>query len=421
MSSGIRHGCMGSTSIFKLVTYEIMQDLEKLDKGYKDDNFNITSLFFADNGMLLASSIEDAEKVIEQVIKTGRENGLEINKGKCEIIIFNMKQKPKEIAGIEVKNKTKYLGVTINDAKNLFKVQKPCMIKKATKMSNITYSIVARSCARLMIGKVYWKSIALPMILYGANVINFTQEDIQKLQRIENSVGRKIMGAPSYTQETALRGEIGISSMKSRIMEGQLKYLQHILRGESNRLLERVVEEMRNDKKKNKWMGGLIEDRKRVGIRGIDISKQEISEKVKKWDKEKWRNDMQEKESLKIYRQFKTDLGGMENIYDNSEASVILFKCRTNNMNLGDRKRFINQSTECVMCGHEKEDLTHFLLYCDGYSEERAKNTVLQRPYIENEENLIGQLLFENSVLEQSKLTIYKFWQIRDKKIKSLA
>lgn len=64
---------------------------------------------------------------------------------------------------------------------------------------------------------------------------------------------------------------------------------------------------------------------------------------------------MQERESLKIYRKWKTDLGGQEIIYDNCEASMIMFKCRTNNMNLGDRKRFINQPTECVMCGYEKK------------------------------------------------------------------
>lgn len=125
----------------------------------------------------------------------------------------------------------KYQGITVNDSRNLFKEQKQIMQEKAVKLANLTYSVTARSCARLTIGKVYWKSIALPGILYGANVIDFNEEKIQKLQRIENSVGRKILGAPNYTQEAALRGEIGISSMKGRIMKGQLKYLQHILRG----------------------------------------------------------------------------------------------------------------------------------------------------------------------------------------------
>ena len=42
-----------------------MKELEVLGKGYKDDKFNITSLFFADDGMLLIDSIENAEQVWE--------------------------------------------------------------------------------------------------------------------------------------------------------------------------------------------------------------------------------------------------------------------------------------------------------------------------------------------------------------------
>ncbi len=94
VSSGIRQGCTGSTTLFKLVTFKIMQKLENLNKGYRDENFNVTSLFFGDDGMLLASSVKDAEEVIEQVLSTGRECGLEMNKEKSKIIVFNMKEKP---------------------------------------------------------------------------------------------------------------------------------------------------------------------------------------------------------------------------------------------------------------------------------------------------------------------------------------
>ena len=82
VSSGIRQGCTDSTTLFKLVTYKIKQEFEVLDKKYKDENFCIISLFFADDGMLLANSTENAEKVIEQITKTGRDYELEIDKQK---------------------------------------------------------------------------------------------------------------------------------------------------------------------------------------------------------------------------------------------------------------------------------------------------------------------------------------------------
>ncbi len=69
------------------------------------------------------------------------------------------------------------------------------------------------------------------------------------------------------------------------------------------------------------------------------------------------------------------------------------------------------------MCGSEKEDLKHFILWCPAYSEERQKNIILQQPYQDEEEHVIGELLFGNSI-EQTKKTIQKFWKIREKKMK---
>ncbi len=51
--------------------------------------------------------------------------------------------------------------------------------------------------------------------------------------------------------------------------------------------------------------------------------------------------------------------------------------------------------TECVMRGNEREDLRHFILECPAYQEER-RHPGLQRPYQEEEDQVIGRILFEN-------------------------
>ncbi len=45
---------------------------------------------------------------------------------------------------------------------------------------------------------------------------------------------------------------------------------------------------------------------------------------------------------------------------------------------------------------------------------------MLQQPYNQDEENIIGRFLFGTQLTEQSKTTVYKLWQIREKKIKSI-
>ena len=69
-----------------------------------------------------------------------------------------MKTKPETTENIEVKDRLKYLGITIN----CFKLQKEEMLKKASKLANMTRGIIERSCSKLLIGKTYWKNVPLP-------------------------------------------------------------------------------------------------------------------------------------------------------------------------------------------------------------------------------------------------------------------
>ncbi len=66
------------------------------------------------------------------------------------------------------------------------------------------------------------------------------------------------------------------------------------------------------------------------------------------------------------------------------------------------------------MCGSEKGDLKHFLVWCPAYSDERQKNMKLQLPY---QEHTVSQLYFRSNI-EETKETIHKFWKIKEKKMK---
>ena len=66
------------------------------------------------------------------------------------------------------------------------------------------------------------------------------------------------------------------------------------------------------------------------------------------------------------------------------------------------------------MCDSDLENLNHFILWCTGYSEIRNSEPLLQQPYIQDEELILGRLLFANA--ENFKETLYKFWKIRERK-----
>ena len=67
------------------------------------------------------------------------------------------------------------------------------------------------------------------------------------------------------------------------------------------------------------------------------------------------------------------------------------------------------------------EDIKHFILHCEAYKEERRKDPRMQQPYQEDEDELVGKILFNNNEIENTKLTLYEFWKLREEKRKSIA
>ena len=51
----------------------------------------------------------------------------------------------------------------------------------------MTNSVIEKSCHRVMMGKTYRKGVVLPSALYGAEVIDMKVEEIDKLQKAENT------------------------------------------------------------------------------------------------------------------------------------------------------------------------------------------------------------------------------------------
>ena len=138
--------------------------------------------------------------------------GLEINQSKIKILIFNSREETTKIENIEVVEELIYLGVRIESKRNMFNKYKNEIMIKARKMENITYSMIDESVNRLLIGKAYWKAVALPTVLHDINAININQGKINKLQVTE----RKVFKASSYTPVVALRREIGSSCVCSK-------------------------------------------------------------------------------------------------------------------------------------------------------------------------------------------------------------
>ena len=306
--------------------------------------------------------------MIDVLVRKSAEIGMTVNKSKCNVLVFNRKTDVRSIKGMNVVKDVKYLGVRVSSGKDLFKVHRENVGLKARKMNNMTYSVIHKSCNRVLIGKTYWKSVVLPGLLYGSSVFCWNVSDIERLQKCENAVWRCVLGAPSYAPLVTLQGEVGSSSMLARDMKAKLKYEKHVRNGE-NELLRSMYDDM-CEWNKCKWLETVKMYRERVGMQASeldDLSNECIKKKVYAWESDRWNEERMQKSTIRVYNECKSEIKD-EGLYENDWGSVLLFRCRSNSLRLKWRERFVNGNVNCVACDRGvEENLEHFLCVCEWY------------------------------------------------------
>ena len=84
---------------------------------------------------------------------------------------------------IEIVQNVTYLGVTIINKKNWHREHINKSLDKGQSFTNNLYSTIGNSCNRILIGKTYWKAVALLSISYCQEMMVY-RKDLDKLQRI---------------------------------------------------------------------------------------------------------------------------------------------------------------------------------------------------------------------------------------------
>ena len=134
-----------------------------------------------------------------------------------------------------------------------------------------------------------------------------------------------------------------------------------------------------------------------MNLLNIDIEKLKeesrgsIEERIRKWDKEEWRKDMETKSTLEIYRRNKRDIREVD-WFRNGRKYSVMIKARSNTLRLNWRERQVENKV-CLLCRKEAETLKHFLMDCEVLQGMRNECVWLQLPRIEKEDEVMERML----------------------------
>ena len=279
---------------------------------------------------------------------------------------------------------------------------------------------IKKSCDMVVVGKAIWKMMHIPAILYGRTVVTTSDTNIIKLQRIENKIWRFLLGVGGYATIEALRGEIGASMVKSRIMETSLAYIIDVMNSEFNELKSMMQDSIKREK--GRWFNNINRYRQELKLTWEELLNQDrksLKKLIKNYDNDCWEKGLLEKPAAKFYATEKKEIG-YKHCYRNNYNSKLYARARLNALQLEEHKGRSNKNydTTYKLCREEKEDLVHFTVKCIKL--ERKRNNSVINIEINDPEERMKDLLYKNTDYRRTSRVIRDLWILRRHLLKEL-
>ena len=259
IQKGVRQGCILSPHLFSLYTEDIMREVEDdpRHENYKEptiQGLQLRDLRYADDTVLMSTTPDGLEQLINAVKDHSEKKGLMLNVKKTKIMDIDKCEREAKISvddeQIERVNNFEYLGARFeSNGKTSTEIRRRMVIAagKLNKMSNIWKGQCITTKLRVL------RSTIFPIATYGCEAWTLSKEDSKRITAFEMRCYRKILRVSwvdKMRNEEVLR-KVNVPSnwLLNIIKKHKLQYFGHTKRHQT---LEKYILEAKVEGKRGR-------------------------------------------------------------------------------------------------------------------------------------------------------------------------
>jgi len=387
---GLRQGCPLSPLLFALYINEMAEEVKKASCGVKLGQLEVSILMFADDVVLLSSSPEGLQKLLNIAhIYSGKWRfNFGTDAGKSEVVVFGGAPiRQKWLLGdieLKVAGEYQYLGMRMAEKGFMWKLARDDRVVK-TKRS-LWKAVAMGMGGKLLSIKAQcglYNTFVRPVLEYGAEVHG--AKAWEEAERVQRWAGRIILGLSRRVPNAVIQGELGWWSVKARHDLLRLVYFGRIC--EQSELVNKVYNQARITGTKHSWCHYTEELMGQLGFHsewllsnvgcGQQEWKQAVFARIQHREQYMWKYGMREKTTLVRYNRIKLRLKP-ERFLRHSRSSVkrlILLRAGAERLQveLGRHVGKRRSLRVCQLCDSgDVEDVFHYVGVCSALETVRS-------------------------------------------------
>lgn len=278
LGRGLRQGCSLSPMLFALYVADLGHDISLSSDGFSVGRVFVSGLFFADDLVLFSPTAEGLLRLLSLTKKHTDMLKMELNTGKDKTEVVSpdgqegdlwhvLDDKHEPVLSLRQVIKYKYLG---NPAmSSVYKMgiekQKEC-IQKAHRYKGSCIFVSRDGPDTVDMILATWCNVAVPAILYGTEMVPFTETTILEIERTQSQVAKYALSLPLGTAGVCAQIDLGMKPFRQVLYEHQLKFYTRVLNLSEKRWVHQAMLDHLSSQWSSPYIGYLAKIRSSIGL-----------------------------------------------------------------------------------------------------------------------------------------------------------